>query len=100
MQYTVKGDTATFYLAGELDHAASAQIRETLDQVIAENRGIRHLVLDLNHLTFMDSSGIGVILGRYKRVAQRGGDVAVRNAVPAVERILAMSGIYTLVRKG
>jgi stage II sporulation protein AA (anti-sigma F factor antagonist) len=99
MQYTVKGDTATFYLAGELDHAASAQVRDALDQVITENRGVRHLVLDMNRLSFMDSSGIGVILGRYKRVAQRGGDVAVRNTAPAVDRILSMSGIYTIIRK-
>lgn len=100
MQYSVQGDHAVFYLSGELDHAASDSVRCLLDRVIAENQFVRHMVLDLSGLSFMDSSGIGVILGRYKRIAQRGGDVRICNASKAVERILAMSGIYSVVLKG
>lgn len=100
MRYSVRDNHAVFYFSGELDHAASDGIRRLIDRVITENQSVRHVIFDFSRLSFMDSSGIGVILGRYKRVVQRGGDVRICNASKAVERILAMSGIYSVVLKG
>ena len=69
--------TITVRLTGDLDHNTAAQIREELDLLI-EDQSIRRLVFDLSELGFMDSSGIGMIIGRYRTMARRGGSVAVR----------------------
>ena len=53
----------------------------------------------MSGLTFMDSSGIGVVLGRYKTLSRRGGTVAVRQPTPHVNQIFRMSGLYQIVEK-
>lgn len=80
----------------ELDQRAAAQIRGELDRLLRDPM-IRHLVLDLSGITFMDSSGIGLIIGRYKLLAKRGGSVSVKNADARVNRIFEMSGLYRIV---
>lgn len=80
----------------ELDQRAAAQIRKELDALLRDPM-IRHLVLDLSGITFMDSSGIGLIIGRYKLLARRGGSVSVKNADARVNRIFEMSGLYRIV---
>ena len=80
----------------ELDQRAAGQIRGELDGLLRDPM-IRHLVLDLSGITFMDSSGIGLIIGRYKLLAKRGGSVSVKNADARVNRIFEMSGLYRIV---
>ncbi len=80
----------------ELDQRAAAQIRGEMDGLLRDPM-IRHLVLDLSGITFMDSSGIGLIIGRYKLLAKRGGSVSVKNADARVNRIFEMSGLYRIV---
>ena len=82
----------------ELDQRAAAQIRGELDGLLRDPM-IRHLVLDLSGITFMDSSGIGLIIGRYKLLAKRGGSVSVKNADARVNRIFEMSGLYRIVAR-
>lgn len=62
------GSAVTVVIAGELDHFAAPQIRRRLDELL-EDQTITHLVLDLENLTFMDSSGIGMLLGAAARAA-------------------------------
>ncbi len=95
---TVARDTVTVQLEGELDHCSAERVRASLDALI-EDPGIRRLVIDVARLTFMDSSGIGVVIGRYRTLARRGGSVAVRGASPQVDRIFQMSGLYQIVEK-
>ena len=83
-------------LFGELDQHASEQVRDELDGIL-EDASISRIEFDLGGVTFMDSSGVGVILGRYKRLIKRGGSMGVSNAKGPVERVLRMSGVYTLV---
>ena len=59
---------------------------------------IRHLILDMKQMHFMDSSGIGVILGRYRTLSQRGGMVSVKNMNPQVKRIFILSGMQQVIR--
>ena len=73
-------------------------MRAELDELILDP-GVRRLVFDLNELEFMDSSGIGLIIGRYKLMARRGGSVAVRGPGRRVDRIFQMSGLYQLVER-
>lgn len=92
-----KRAVVTVRLSGELDHMQTARLRRELDELIADP-GVKRLVFDLSELNFMDSSGIGMIIGRYKVMTRRGGSVAVR-AGRQVSRILELSGLYQIVEK-
>ena len=82
------GDSVIVRLAGELDHYCAQSVRRDLDAMIADP-SVRRLILDFTRLQFMDSSGIGVILGRYRQMRDRGGMVGViRNPVTAFQRWL------------
>ena len=98
MDYRIDETTATVAIGGELDHHSAESVRAELETLIA-NPHVKRLVLDLGKLTFMDSSGIGVVLGRYRTLAKRGGGVAVRDPNAHVDRIFAMSGLYQIVDK-
>ncbi len=84
-------------LSGELDHHTSEQMREKITKVI-EDKNIRHLVLNLEKLTFMDSSGLGVILGRYKQIKQADGEMVVCAISPTIERLFQISGLFKIIR--
>lgn len=96
MEIEAAEDRLTARIKGELDHHSAAQARAQLDALIADKR-IRELRLDLKGLTFMDSSGLGVILGRYRVIVGRGGKMSIGGANRSIERILRMAGIYALV---
>ena len=90
--------TMTVQLSGELDHNTAAEIREELDALIADP-GINRLVFDLSGLAFMDSSGIGMMIGRYKRMRSRGGTMGVMAGDARIERMMELSGLYQIVDK-
>ncbi|TLS35659.1 anti-sigma F factor antagonist [Pseudalkalibacillus caeni] len=84
-------------LVGELDHHTAEDLRSKVDHTIEENR-IEHIVLNLEALSFMDSSGLGVILGRYNKVKSSGGEMVVCAISPAVKRLFEMSGMFKIIR--
>ena len=66
-------------------------------KISTKGRYALRLMLDLSGVTFMDSSGLGVVLGRYKLMKERGGSVRIQGASRPVERILKMAGVYALL---
>lgn len=84
-------------LTGELDHYCAQTVRRELDALISD-RSIRTLILDFSALQFMDSSGIGVILGRYRQMRDRGGQVCVIHMNCHIARIFHMSGMDRVIR--
>lgn len=92
------GNRIIVRLAGELDHCCAQQVRRELDALIADP-AVRWLILDFSALQFMDSSGIGVILGRYRQLRDRGGQVGVTHMNPHVARIFHMSGMDRVIRQ-
>lgn len=88
--------TARFY--GELDHHCADQVKDELDSLIRRFNDI-NLVLDLKNLSFMDSSGLGVILGRYKKLKAKGGKLYIKNANTQIEKVFTVSGIYQIIKK-
>ena len=92
------GDSVIVRLAGELDHYCAQSVRRELDGLIAD-RTVRWLILDFSRLQFMDSSGIGVILGRYRQLRDRGGQVGVIHMNPHIQRIFHMSGMDRVIRQ-
>ncbi len=83
-------------VTGELDHHAAAGIRESVDRELART-GAKNVAFDLGAVTFMDSSGIGMIMGRSKITAALGGRVVVYGASDNIKRIISMSGLNRLV---
>ena len=90
------GNRATVYLTGDLDHCAALSLRRQIENTLSD-RKITSLHLDFSGVGFMDSSGVGVILGRYKKVRDGGGFMVVRNPGERVDRILMMSGVYRVM---
>jgi len=88
--------TLVVSIEGELDHHTATEIREQIDREIHKNN-INKLIFDFEKLRFMDSSGIGVIIGRYKHIQGLGGKVAVANLTPQVERIIKISGLHKII---
>lgn len=80
----------------ELDHHCALQVRAEADEVIDGGK-ISHLLFDFSRLRFMDSSGIGVIMGRYKKVIFQGGRIACCGVGKEVDRILTVSGLYRIM---
>lgn len=96
--YERKGNALIARLSGELDHSAATRLRAELDGLIDET-GVTRLLLDMSALDFMDSSGIGLVIGRYKRLSKRGGSVAVIGTNARIDRIFNMAGLYSLVER-
>ena len=90
------GNAVTVVIAGELDHFAAAQIRGRLDELL-DDQTVTHLVLDLENLTFMDSSGIGMLLGRLRALQSRGGSLSVKHMQPPVEKLFRLSGLDRVI---
>lgn len=82
---------------GELDHHASQEVRTEIDKEIDKNN-CKNIIFDLSGMNFMDSSGIGVVIGRYKKVNKLGGEAVVVNLSDRVERIFKMSGLFNIVK--
>ena len=75
---------------GELDHCMAERIRNTIDATV--------LKTDAKVVGFMDSSGIGMMIGRYKFMKRRGGGVRVRGMRQPVERVFRMSGLGQIIK--
>ena len=91
-----EGDTLRVRLDGELDHCAAGKLREQIEAQLAD-REITRLHLDFAGVSFMDSSGIGMIIGRYKTMAARGGSVSASGLHPPVDRLFRMGGLHRIV---
>lgn len=98
LQYEVVGNTLIVEFDGELDHHVAKNIRTEIDETINKQR-VRNLILDLSGMEFMDSSGIGVIIGRYKHISKLGGKVAVINVTSQIDKIFNLAGMYSIVDK-
>jgi len=97
IELEIKQDVLCIRLSGELDHHTADVLREQASKAIEENN-IHHIVLNLESLTFMDSSGLGVILGRYKQIKQLHGEMVVCAISPSVQRLFDMSGLFKIIR--
>ena len=94
-----RGQRIIVRLSGELDHHSAADVRGALDAVLRDVT-VREMPLDMTDVTFMDSAGLGVVLGRYRTLAARGGRLIVSGVRTPIDRIFRMSGLYALVERG
>lgn len=83
-------------LSGELDHHTAEVVKVRMEEAIGKGDAT-HVILSLENLDFMDSSGLGVILGRYKLITAKGGKMIVCGVKPSVHRLFEMSGLYKIL---
>ncbi len=98
VDFEVMNQCLVVRLYEELDHHNSIPLREESDKIIS-GKYIKDIIFDFTGSDFMDSSGIGVIMGRYKKVIFAGGKVAVTGVNQSIDRIFRLSGLYKIVHK-
>lgn len=96
VEIEVKGETLIAKLIGELDHHTAAGIREQIDNSVELNIPSL-LILDFEKISFMDSSGIGLVLGRYRNLSKRGAKMKVTGVSPQIYKVMRLSGIERLM---
>ena len=84
-------------ISGEIDHHGAVIMRGDIDARIYEHRPER-LIIDLSSVDFMDSSGLGLIMGRYSVMAKLGGETVLLNPCSSIEKILALAGMDRIIR--
>lgn len=92
---TYENGAVTARLYGEIDHHIAPKLRAEIDAKCEQLRPAK-LVLDFRGVSFMDSSGIGLIMGRYRCISLLGGRMEVVNIPPTLKKIFTLSGIETL----
>ena len=93
----VENGRLTVLVPAELDDHNAKEIREQVDRVL-DSQWIRTLIFDFENTAFMDSSGIGMILGRYKKINYSGGKVEAVHMNDRIRRMLILSGLYQVVK--
>ncbi len=88
-------DKITVILEGELDHHSAAIIRASIDDAILVNRP-KKLILDFGEITFMDSSGVGLVMGRYRLLNTLGGEIEMINLPERIYRVMKLAGLERL----
>lgn len=81
----------------ELDHHCAKMLIASIDNMV-DKRGVKRLILDFGETSFMDSSGIGVIIGRSRKMKFMDGELIVCGVTPRIERIFEASGLYKIVK--
>ncbi|OLZ12314.1 STAS domain-containing protein [Sulfobacillus thermosulfidooxidans] len=92
--HTIQGNRILVAIHGDLDLTTAAPLREALDELLDRYRE-KALVLDLSEVEFIDSSGLGVILGRYRRMGNR--PLSLVGVKPSVKAVLELAGITAII---
>jgi len=98
IKYKYTNKTLSVLFCGELDETSAVNTRSFLDLLIEKKRP-KKIVFDLQNLSFMDSTGVGVLLGRYKKCRAEGIGIMISSPTQSIDKLLTLSGIYTVMPK-
>lgn len=90
-------DKLIVYLVGELDHHSSEEVRVKVDDSL-EKLNINKLIFDFSKVGFMDSSGIGVVIGRYRKLSLKKGEVCVTGVKGVVLKVFELAGMFKIIK--
>ena len=90
------GNELKIKLRGEIDHHTAVAVRNNIDDMIRSRRP-SVLVIDMSAVDFMDSSGLGLIMGRYTAMQAIGGELCVLDPSPATEKIMSLAGMERII---
>jgi len=96
MKMKKDGNLLAVYLDGEIDHCSAEKIRNEMEKRLLD-QSITRLALDFSDVSFMDSSGVGMIIGRYKTMTERSGTVSACGMHPPVRRVFRMAGLHRII---
>jgi len=96
MEKIIKRQTLFLRLDGELDMKTAETVRTMIDTEI-DKRGIRTVIINLQKVEFIDSSGLGVLLGRYKKLLALEGKLKITNVPPHIYKIMELSGLPKII---
>ncbi|MFL0251743.1 anti-sigma F factor antagonist [Clostridium neuense] len=96
LEFEIKNDKLIATIIGELDHHSSDEIRNRIDDRI-DRGGYKKVILDFSNVTFMDSSGIGVIIGRYKKLKLLNSNLCIANVNKSIKKVFELSGIFKII---
>lgn len=91
------GEVLTAYLEGEIDHHSAAVMRKEIDDAIKKHMPAA-VILDFRDITFMDSSGIGLVMGRYKLLKDTNAELHVTNTSPHIGKVMKIAGLERLAK--
>ena len=97
LDYTLDGGKLTLKLCGEIDHHSALSLRQSADDLLYRYRPIT-LVLDLSEIEFMDSSGLGFIMGRYALQKKLGGNIIMKDPNIRISKIIALAGLERIIK--
>lgn len=97
IQLEVREEQVTAFLAGEIDHHSVKEMRKEIDEALTRVYP-KELVIDFSGVSFMDSSGIGLVMGRYKLLEPMGGVLIIRGLTPPLRRVMKLAGIEKLAQ--
>lgn len=90
-------DKLIVFMMGELDHHSAEEVRSKIDDRL-DRESIAKLILDFKDVSFMDSSGIGVVIGRYKKMTMKKGNISIANVNNSVKRVFDLSGMFKIIK--
>lgn len=96
IKFSNRGTTLVISIIGELDHHSAEHIRQKIDGELIKST-TKNIIFDFSKLSFMDSSGIGVLIGRYKNIQKLNGKAVIVKANAQIKRVLEMSGILKIM---
>ncbi len=98
VKHRIYDGTLYMVLSGELDEHVAGHVRNEMDFILTTNK-YRQLIIDLSELDFMDSTGVGVLIGRYKKMKDLNIPIFISNPSKHVEKIFQMTGLYDIMPK-
>jgi len=99
IEYKKNSSLVTVYVYGELDECSASKAKDILDKVIYDNLNASKVVFDLSGLSFMDSTGIGLLIGRYKKLKQFNIPTYITGASVSTEKVIELAGLYRIMPK-
>ncbi|MFZ5597658.1 MAG: STAS domain-containing protein [Bacillota bacterium] len=99
LQIVIKNSTLVVRPSGEIDLAVTDILRKSLDMELNNNPEVKNIIINLGGVTYIDSSGLGVILGRYRRISRCGGKMFIVGAAPNIRNILEISGLLNIMEE-
>ncbi|MBO7736895.1 MAG: anti-sigma factor antagonist [Clostridia bacterium] len=93
------GEVLYIYLEGEIDECSVNYVRREVDESIENHAMAQKVIVNLANVSFMDSTGIGFLIGRYKKIQRYGMSMYIESPNFTADKVLAVSGIYTLIPK-
>lgn len=98
ISFEISDKTLIVKIAGEIDHHTACEVKEAINEQYTANN-CKDIIFDLNGLAFMDSAGIGMLIGRYKQANMNGGEVYAEGISPEIERIFCLSGLNKIIKR-